>query len=173
MLRPERPLVLGFSHGLVIKEGKTLPSISDQAMIEWLRKLKIIDNYDLALQGGLHGLSGCVRPEDKANVVLTIDRHHESHTIYVDMNTIAEQGGNFAIENGYKEILILTFPILGWQYAWYLVWRKVHQHGIKTRILWRAWHIPSDPESAQWWTTRWYLPVVYGVKRQLTGIRGK
>lgn len=173
MLRPQRPLILGFSHGLVIRGDKHLPSISDQAMIECLRKLNIIDKYDLALQSGLHGLADCVRSNDKASVVLKIDRHHESNAIYVDMNTIVEQGGDFAIRNGYKKILILAFPILGWQYAWYLVWRKVHRYGIKTSILWRAWHIPSDPESAQWWTTKWYLPVVYGVKRQLTGVHGK
>lgn len=138
-------------------------------MMQGVRDLSLIDKMPLMLQ---YGLADCIRQTDKANVILRIEKRRKPGT-YIDMNEIAAQSIECAIKNGYKTLYVLAFPVLGWHYGWFLLWKDARRHGIKVHILWRVWRIPSDPQSIQYWTTKWYIPLVYGAKRFLTGVKGQ
>ena len=157
--------IAGFAHGGRL-DG---PGISNETMIQGLRDRRLINRLPLMLQ---HELADCIKPEDQAKVVLRIERHHKPDT-YLDTNDVAAQCIECAVKNRYRTIYVLAYPILGWQFAWYLLWKEAHTRGIKVKILWSVWNIPSDPRSKQWWTRKWYGPPVYGAKRFLLGTRGK
>lgn len=150
---PDKSVIVGFTNGF----RKNAPGLSNEAMIQNLRDLGIIDKIPLILQGEL---AHCIKPEDHANIILHIDTHRIPGK-YLDMVEVADRATDTAIKNGFKTIYIMAYPIFGWHWGWYQVRKRTRRFGIKTHILWRVWKIPDDPHSEQWWTRHFLYQFLY------------